>query len=120
MKRIIIGIAAFALTLGVVAGVTQTSESLPVLVTREALLETEAVKTLNALVVDVAALVAAANTIESAPVVQADTNVNVNVTLTTPSRVGAILIAPNGTNLYAAVARGATTNDWVVIAGPTE
>jgi len=120
-KKIVVGLVAFVATLGglVVAEVTQTSASVDPMIPREALLETETVKTLNALVADVAALTAAANTAASlAYTVQVDTNANVDVTKTTPAKAGAILIAPNGTNLYAAIARGTTTNNWVVIAQP--
>jgi hypothetical protein len=136
-KKLIVSIAAFAITLGglmVTAEVAQTSESVNVLITREALLETEAVKTLNALVADVGTIVAAFN--EEAGEVKVMVNTNVNVSLTTVVPTGSALTAlytPNATNVFTtadaeshassyllrvSVNFGGTTNDWIRV--PTE
>ncbi len=56
--------------------------------------------------------------VELAIVAQADTNATTTVTLYTPRRVGDTLIGALGGTNAVWVARGATTNDWSIIALP--
>lgn len=124
MKKITIALVGLLAAGGLYAAdVTQTSASIDTFI-NDLDFKAEAIEVANELVVDVAAVIANAN---SAAQSQVNTNANVDLTLVTPTEAGSVLYAPNATNTFdiagvgatntytlrVAIAVGTTTNDWV-------
>jgi hypothetical protein len=110
MKKLIIGLAAFAVTLGgltSVAQVTQTSSAIDVFI-NDADFKEAVIAEVNKIVADLVVGVADLN----ASIPQVDTNATTTVTLYTPTKLGSLLIGKQGGSNRVWIATGLTTNDW--------
>ena len=112
MKKILVGIAAFAMTLTCFAGPTVFTDT-----QIDGTLEVTGATTLEGAT---ASSLVVSGALSAPNMLQANTNANINVTLVVPTARGSWLYAVNNlvvgtTTGNLAVAVGATTNDWFLV-----